>query len=126
MIRTPLFLVWFNTICPLLIYKGKIYLQWYHNCRNLSYLYYKIICYTYWADVQKVGHMGVLSKQFSFYNIICTSSRNRLKREPFSFILVIDTIKLFWYLIHVELTVRNGNSISMNVIEDKWLERRSF
>jgi hypothetical protein len=44
----------------------------------------------------------------------------------FSFILVIDTIKLYWYLIHVELAVRNGNSISMNVIEDKWLERRSF
>ena len=31
--------------------------------------------------------------------------------------LVMNLIKLFWYLIQVERTVRNGNSISVDVIE---------
>jgi len=36
----------------------------------------------------------------------------------FIVILVIDLIKLFWYLIHVERMVK-GNSISIDVKEDK-------
>jgi hypothetical protein len=32
--------------------------------------------------------------------------------------LVMNPIKLFWYLIHVEWTVRNGNSISVNITDE--------
>ena len=32
--------------------------------------------------------------------------------------LITDLTKLFWYPIHVEWMVRNGNSISMDVLED--------
>lgn len=50
---------------------------------------------------------------------LCTYKRGKPNHQCYS---VMDLMKLYWYLTHVERTVRNGNGISADVIDDYSLE----
>lgn len=58
----------------------------------------------------------------------CNLSTIKWEKRNFNASLVIDLIKVSWYLNHVEQMVRNVNSIGVDVIEDtpENVERHSF